>query len=318
MLDGILLLDKPPGITSHDLVDEVRKVFRQKRVGHTGILDPLATGLMVILLGRGTLLSAELTGADKKYSAIISFGKATGSFDSEGKTISEADPGEFDVERFEQLRQSFVGSINQLIPPYSAAKVNGRRMYQAARRGDHQAERRKAVDIYSIELTSNDWPDIAMDIHCSSGTYVRSLAHEMGQQLGCGGYLKSLVRTGIGRFSLDQAITLETLKVEAGSGDEAPVIPLCEALPDKPKIDIKPEYCRSVLEGKPFIKRYLSGTDYKGPGGCLSLLLGPGSKVLAIANLNYNWGSFERLDGRDILGKYVRIIDEGHIRQKRA
>jgi len=318
MLDGILLLDKPAGITSHDLVDEVRKVFRQKRVGHTGILDPLATGLMVILLGRGTLLSAELTGADKKYSAIISFGKATDSFDREGKVISETDPGKFDPERIERLRQLFTGTISQLIPPYSAAKVSGQRMYQSARKGDKQPERRKNIKIYSMEIISNEWPDIGLDIHCSSGTYVRSLAHEMGMQLRCGGHLKSLVRTGIGRFDLDQAVTLQVLQTQVKGGDSGPVIPLCQALPDKPKIDIKPEYCRSVLEGKPFIKRYLSRTDYKGPGGCLSLLLGPGSKVLAIANLNYNWGSFERLDGRDVLGKYVRIIDEGHIRQERS
>jgi tRNA U55 pseudouridine synthase TruB len=140
----------------------------------------------------------------------------------------------------------------------------------------------------------------------------------MGLRLGCGAHLKSLVRTGIGRFSLAEAITLQELQMQVKGGNYGPLIPLHQALPDKPKIDIKPEYCRSVLEGKPFIKRYLSRTDYKGPGGCLSLLLGPDSKVLAIANLNYNWGSFERLDGRDVLGKYVRIIDEGHIRQERS
>jgi tRNA pseudouridine55 synthase len=314
MVDGILLIDKPPGITSHDLVNRIRKIFKQRRVGHTGILDPMATGLMVLLLGKGTLFSRQLTSSDKKYSANFIFGKTTDSFDNEGKLVAEKNPGVLSVDKFEDLCNRYRGKIKQLVPPFSAVKLNGQKMYNVARKGETVPEMYKDVEIYSIEITSFNWPEVNLDVHCSAGTYVRSLAHQMGQQLGCGGYLKSLVRTGLGSFTIDQAISLEALESSINNGDYGSVLQLVEALPDEPKISIKPEYFRSILEGKPFIKKYLYYTDYKGPGGCLSLLLGPDNKVLALVKLNYSWGSFERLDNRDILGKYVRIIDEGHLR----
>jgi len=314
MIDGLLLLNKPMGITSHDLVDRVRRVIKQKRVGHTGILDPLATGLMVMLLGKGTLFSQHLTGSNKRYSAVLSFGKATDTFDSEGTNIQEKDPGDISLDEFKTAYANFIGDIDQLIPAYSAVKMNGKRMYKSARSGEKLPEKFKKVSIYSIEILSYDWPDVNLDIKCGPGTYVRSLAHELGQKLGCGGYLKKLVRTGIGDFRLDQAISLDVIETEVDAGNYQSVKPLAEAFPDKPKVTIRSEYCKSILEGKPFIKRYLERTDYKGPGGCLCLLLGPENKVLAMATLNYSWGSYSRLDGRDILGKYVRIIDEGHLR----
>ena len=318
MVNGIIILDKPSGLTSHDLVDETRRIFDQKRVGHTGILDPLATGVMVILLGKGTLLSKHLTGVDKKYSAVFRFGKATDSFDREGKVVSEQDPGWVDIKQFEKLCQDYIGEINQLVPPFSAAKFEGKEMYKSARNGKELPEKHKDVKIYSIEITSFDWPEVSLDIHCGSGTYVRSLVHEMGQELGCGGFLKNLVRTAAGDFTLKQAVSLKELAAAIENEDYTMVKPLMEALPDRPTISIRPEFYRYILEGRPFIKRYLGQTEYKGPGGCLSLLLGPSNKLLALANLNYNWGSINRLDSHDVLGKYVRIIDEGHLRQERA
>ena len=319
MIDGILLLDKPKGITSHDLVDEVRKILKQKRVGHTGILDPAATGLMVMLLGKGTLFSAHLTGSDKRYTAVIEFGKTTDTFDSEGKTVTQCDPGTVSEADFKTACEGFIGEINQLIPAYSAVKVKGKRMYKSAREGEEIPPKYKDVEIYDIEILSFDWPEVTIIIKCGPGTYVRSLAYELGQKLGVGAYLKKLVRTGVGKFNLKTAMQLDDLKQSHEDGQILNVVkPLVEALPDKPTITIRPEYYNSVLEGRPFIKRYLDHTDYKGPGGCISLLLGPDKKVLAMAKLNYNWGSFNRLESRDVLGSYVRIIDEGHLRNKRS
>jgi len=315
MVSGILLLNKPSGITSHDLVDEVRKIFKQKRVGHTGILDPSATGLMVLLLGKGTLFSPQLTGSDKRYTAVLAFGKTTDTFDSEGKILAENDPGKLTKEQFEAACGHYIGKIKQLVPPYSAVKVQGKRMYKAARDGEEIPPKYKEIDIYDIDILSFDWPEATIHIRCSAGTYVRSLAHELGQKLGCGGYLKGLVRTGIGHFKLKNALDLDELRQALEDDSEMNVVrPLIDALPDHPQLAIRPEYYRSILEGKPFIKRYLGRTDYKGPGGCTALLLGPDNKVLAVVKLNYNWGSFNRLDSRDVLGKYVRIIDEGHLR----
>jgi len=134
----------------------------------------------------------------------------------------------------------------------------------------------------------------------------------------CGGYLKALVRTAIDDFTLSQAVAFEHLSDAVNNGDYSQVKSLADALPGRPTISIRPEYYRLILEGRPFIKRYLQQTDYKGPGGCLSLLTGPENKILAMVKLNYNWGSINRLENRDVLGEYVRIIDEGHIRQKRS
>ena len=318
MVNGIVLIDKPSGITSHDLVDRVRKIFNQKRVGHAGILDPLATGLMIVLLGKGTLFSQHLTGSNKRYRAKLRFGRATDTFDAEGEVTSESDPGDLSREKFEEIADGFVGKINQLVPPYSAVKIQGKRMYKAARDGEELPERHKEVDIQTIQVLEFAWPEVVVDIRCGAGTYVRSLAHEMGQEIGCGGYLEKLVRTGVGKFTLEDAISLEQLGDSIKTDDYSAVKPLIEAFPDKPTIAIRPEYYDSILQGKPFLKRYLQKTDYKGPGGCLSLLLGPENKVLAIAKLNYNWGSFGRLESRDILGKYVRIIDEGRLRNQHA
>lgn len=319
MIDGILLLNKPRGLTSHDLVDEVRKILKQRRVGHTGILDPAATGLMVMLLGKGTLFSAQLTGSAKRYTAVIEFGRATDTFDIEGKILNECDPGRLSESDFKAACGSFIGKIKQLIPAYSAVKVKGRRMYQAARDGEEIPARYKPIEIFDIDVLSFDWPEVTVHIKCSAGTYVRSLAFELGEKLACGGYLKNLVRTGVGNFSLKNALSLDELKETAREGQLLNVVkPLVEALPDKPTITIRPEFYKSIIEGKPFIKRYLDHTNYKGPGGCLSLLLGRDNKVLAMAKLNYNWGSFNHLDSRDTLGKYVRIIDEGHLRNKRS
>ena len=318
MVSGIILIDKPSGITSHDLVDRVRKIFGQKRVGHAGILDPLATGLMIVLLGKGTLFSQHLTGSSKRYRARLRFGKATDTFDAEGTVTDEKDPGDLPKEKFEEIADGFVGKINQLVPPYSAVKIQGKRMYKAARDGEKMPERYKEVDIDSIQVLEYPWPEVVVDIKCGAGTYVRSLAHEIGREIGCGGYLENLVRTAVGKFTVNDAISLQELEEMIKADNFSAVKPLVEAFPDKPTISIRPEYYDSILQGKPFVKRYLQKTDYKGPGGCLSLLLGPENKVLAIAKLNYNWGSFGRLESRDILGKYVRIIDEGRLRNQHA
>jgi tRNA pseudouridine55 synthase len=318
MFNGIILVDKPQGITSHDLVDRLRVIFDQRRVGHTGILDPLATGLMVMLLGKGTLFSPQLTGADKRYKAEIRFGRSTDTFDAEGKTTGEKDPGDLSIEEFEELCNKYSGKIKQLIPPFSAAKFDGQKMYESARKGEITPERFKEVEFYSVEISSFSWPDVGLEIRCSAGTYVRSLAHEMGQMVGCGAYLTNLIRTGVGSFKLEHAVTLRDLEKAIEVNDCSMIKPLWEAMPEKPRIFVRPEYIKSIIEGRPFIKKYLSRTEYRGPGGCLSLLVDTDSRVVALAHLNYSWGSFDRLDSRDVLGKYVRIIDEGHLRQEHA
>lgn len=318
MVDGIVLLDKPRGYTSHDLVDRLRKILRQERVGHTGILDPLATGLMIMLLGKGTLLSPQLTGANKIYRAAFLFGRATDTYDGEGNVISESDPGSLSFEEFVKVCNGFIGRVKQIVPPYSAAKLDGQKMYESARRGDELPAKFKEVEFYSIDIESFEWPKVQLLIKCSAGTYVRSLAHEMGMKLGCGAYLAGLVRLAVGQFTLDQAVTLDQFESEEMISGNRLVKSLVQALPGLPKIYVRAEHIRLILQGRPFIKKYLYKTDYRGPGGCQAMLIDDKEKLLALVQLNYSWGSFDRLDSRDVLGKYLRIIDEGHIREKLA
>ncbi len=310
--DGIMLIDKPTGMTSHDVVDFLRQQLKIRRVGHTGILDPNATGLMLMLIGKGTKFSSFLTNLPKQYVAKIIFGATTDTFDAEGKILSRAEPGNLKKADFEKKLQDFVGEIEQIVPPFSAAKKNGVPLYKLARMGKTMTPRHKMVRIDNIEIVEFDWPEVTLDISCSTGTYVRSIAQQMGERLGCGGYLKNLRRLKVGQFHVSAALTPEEV---SGTDDLSGVIrPLKDALPTHPAIHIKPQYYGAVLSGRPLVKRYIAESNYSGDGDILSVLLGPDDKVLALAKLNMLWRAVDRLGPSEIMGTYVRVIDEGHLR----
>jgi tRNA pseudouridine55 synthase len=310
--DGIILVDKPSGMTSHDVVDFLRKLLKIRRIGHTGILDPNATGLMLMLLGKGTKLSRFLTDLPKRYVARFEFGIATDTYDAEGKVVSRSDPGNVKRIDFEELIRIFIGQIEQIVPVFSAAKRNGVALYKLARKGNEVISGTKVVNIEKIDMVDFDWPEVELDIRCSSGTYVRSLAHQMGERLGCGGYLKSLRRVEVGRFDVSAASTLDEIKE---ADDLSGLIrPLQEAMSDRPHVRIKPQYYGAVLNGRPLMKKFIAESDYSGSGDTLSILLGPDDKVLALARLNMLWGAFNKVAPSEILGTYVKVIDEGHIR----
>jgi tRNA pseudouridine55 synthase len=310
--DGVILVDKPAGMTSHDVVNYIRRALKIRKVGHTGILDPNATGLMVMLLGKGTLLSSFLTGMSKKYISRMTFGQETDTFDAGGKIVSTSDPGRVTREEFQEILGNYIGEIEQIIPPFSAAKRNGIPLHKLARRGEKVNPRHKVVNIFKIRIIDFDWPEVSLEIDCQSGTYVRSIAHQIGQTLGCGGYLKSLRRLEVGPFQVSAAVTLDEI---SGAGNISDIIkPLRKALPSSPLIDIKPQYYGAVLNGRPLYKKYIGGSNYEGDGGVLSLLMGPDDKVLALANLNMHWRVMNKLGPSEIMGTYVRVIDEGRLR----
>jgi tRNA pseudouridine55 synthase len=309
---GIMLVDKPVGMTSHDVVNYLRRKFDTWRIGHTGILDPNATGLLVMLLGRGTLLSSLLTGMTKRYVARFAFGATTDTYDADGQVIAEIDPGNFPREKFELLLENYKGEIEQNIPPYSATKRGGKTFHKLARTGKSFNPGIKVVEITSLELIDYSWPDAVMDIACSSGTYIRSLAHQMGIVIGCGGYLKALRRLEVGPFRLSEAATLE--EVVKSPSPEIYIRPLKEALPNYPSLRIKEQYRGEVIGGRPLVKKYFIESDYRGGGGELSLLLDEDERVLALAQLNMNWRSLEKLGPTQVMGTYVRVIDEGYLR----
>lgn len=210
-MDGILVVDKPSGMTSHDVVDRVRKVFGMRKVGHTGTLDPAATGVLGLMLGQATKLSQYLTGSDKSYRAVIRLGRETTTLDAEGAAVAEA-PVDCDAAAVEAALATFVGDIRQVPPMFSAKHHAGKRLHQLAREGIEVEREPVPVTIHAIDLVEIALPDVTVDVSCSSGTYVRVLAQDVGRALGCGGYLASLRRTAAGPFSLADAVELTVLE----------------------------------------------------------------------------------------------------------
>ncbi len=211
-VDGLLLVDKKTGITSHDVVEKFRRRSHIKKVGHTGTLDPLATGLLVLCVGKATRLQAYLMGMEKVYEGIIQFGWATDSYDAAGTPAGE--PKEVNVEHidFTPLIAPFLGAIEQMPPQFSAKKVNGVRAYELARKGEVAALTPKSVTVYEFEIINVTGSTARFRVRSSAGTYVRSLAHELGEAAGVPAHLKELRRTAIGNFRIEDALSYEALE----------------------------------------------------------------------------------------------------------
>jgi len=205
-ISGILVVDKPPGWTSHDVVQKIRNVLGGIKVGHTGTLDPDATGVLVLLIGNATKMAYLYENDDKRYRAEITFGQATDTYDASGKIIATGDPTIVDRQRLEAVIQGFVGESEQLPPMYSAVKVQGKRLYQLARKGKTIERKPRKIVIRSIVSDLSRYPRIVLDIVCSKGTYIRSIAHQLGEIVGCPSHLSSLRRTESGTFSLEDAL----------------------------------------------------------------------------------------------------------------
>ena len=211
--DGVLLVDKPEKLTSHDVVDVARRLLGTRRIGHTGTLDPAATGLLVLCVGRAGRLQSFLTGWDKTYEGTIVFGVATDTYDTEGTPSGEPHPDPAPSrERLEEACRAFTGEILQVPPPFSAKKIAGRKFYELARAGEAVPDTPKAVTVRSLEIIGLDGAVARFRVSCTSGTYVRSLAHDIGKALGTGAHLGSLRRTSIGPFRIDEARTLPALE----------------------------------------------------------------------------------------------------------
>lgn len=211
---GILVINKPSGITSHDVVDRVRKIVGLRQVGHAGTLDPMATGVLIVLVGPATKLSSQFLGLDKVYSAVIKLGYISDTYDKTGK-IEERDlnliPDEVEIKK---VLEKFIGVIDQVPPMYSAKKVQGRKLYELARQGKEIVRQPNKITIYNLELKEYNYPLIKIVVECSTGTYIRSLAYDIGQELKTGAYLEELVRLSVGDYDLKQAIDLEKLTPE--------------------------------------------------------------------------------------------------------
>ncbi len=276
-MDGVLIVDKPAGLTSHDVVAQVRRVLHEKRVGHTGTLDPFATGLLAILVGRATRLAQFLTGLEKEYEAVIRLGYATDTGDLTGKRIdspgSEVADARYPAaeatqpwsrEQIEAALANLRGEIDQVPPMYSAKKQGGRRLYELARRGEEVERKPVRVCIYKFEPvkllsnTASEWLkdnrdgtfDFEVRVACSAGTYVRTLAEDFGKRLGVGAHLAELRRTRVGDFSVEGALTLEHLKLHYAEESLGEVLYTPDdALRHLPFVDLSAEQIKRVLNG---------------------------------------------------------------------
>jgi tRNA pseudouridine55 synthase len=252
-LDGALVIDKPPGRTSHDVVDATRRLLGFRQIGHLGTLDPLATGVLVLLLGRATRLAQFYAGRRKRYDATFRFGFATDTYDAEGAPAGPDTAPEIERAEIVRLAAARVGIFPQMPPPYSAKKIHGRPAHQLARQ-------KKTVDLKPVDLEVYDFRvnDVAgslakFSIECAAGTYIRSLAHDMGAALGCGAHLAEIVRTAVGEFTLDQAAKLEELERAGAEGNLARyVIPLERLLPELPSVTVPPLLEKRVRHGSKF------------------------------------------------------------------
>jgi tRNA pseudouridine55 synthase len=217
-LDGAILIDKPAGPTSHDVVDAIRRKFGIKKVGHCGTLDPNATGLLIIVLGRGTKLSEKLMGDDKVYEGVIKFGEATDSYDADGEITETKPVPSLTLDQLNEAAAAYIGDLMQTPPMVSAIKKEGVPLYKLARKGIEVEREPRLVHIYNFRFADYREPLGAFTIACTKGTYVRSIAHELGQKLGCGAHLASLRRTASGKFDVSGttplAAVLELTPVE--------------------------------------------------------------------------------------------------------
>ena len=251
--DGALVIDKPKGRTSHDVVDAVRHLAGMRQVGHLGTLDPLASGVLVLLLGRATRLVQFYSGRRKRYSAGFRFGFATNTFDSDGEAEGPDAAPTLDRSVLEKFAAERVGRFEQMPPSFSAKKIHGRPAYELARKKQVVELKPVEVEVFEYKLTEIDGPIARFVVECSSGTYIRALAHEMGQKLGCGAHLAEISRLAVGEFSLEQAIKLEELAEGAKAGKFADyLIKLENLLPNFPRANVLPIVERRVRHGTKF------------------------------------------------------------------
>jgi tRNA pseudouridine55 synthase len=250
-LSGILNVDKPPDMTSHDVVDAVRRVAGQRRVGHAGTLDPMATGVLLVCLGQATRVAEYLMAGCKRYRATIVLGTTTDTYDAEGEVLASDGRIDWGEREIRAALDTFVGSIWQVPPMYSAIKQEGEPLYKLARQGKVVERKPRQVEISEILLL--DWtpPSLIVEVECSSGTYVRSLAHDLGQHLGSGAYLAALARLSSGRFNLEEAVSLERIEEAFEHGQESHyLLPIDEALLDWPAMIVGMDDAERIGQGQ--------------------------------------------------------------------
>ena len=258
MINGIVNIYKEKGYTSHDVVAVLRKVVGQKKIGHTGTLDPDATGVLPVCLGRATKVCELLTDHDKTYEALLLLGKTTDTQDISGEVLEERNPGNLTEEEVRSCIESFIGEYDQIPPMYSALKVNGKKLYELAREGKTVERKSRKVQIHGIRILEMNLPHVRMEVDCSKGTYIRTLCHDIGEKLQVGGCMEELERTKVDHFLKEDAVTLDEVrqKMEQGEGAEL-FTPLDQIFAELPAVTVTDAKAWMSYNGNDLPERFL-------------------------------------------------------------
>lgn len=271
-MNGILLIDKPEGWTSNDVVQKLRGMLRERRIGHSGTLDPMATGLLVVFVGRATRAVEFAEQHDKRYVAGLRLGLTTDTQDITGNTLGESVKLPTEQELVNAL-ENFKGEISQVPPMYSAIKVNGQRLYEIARRGGEVERKARRIKIHSLELIGRQDEDYLLDVRCSKGTYIRTLCNDLGERLGCGGCMSSLRRIEAGRFSLENAVTLQQVQDYVNRGEaERLLMPVDKLFDHCPECSVN-DFQEKRLRSGTLVDVELPDGDYRVYSGAGEFLL---------------------------------------------
>lgn len=293
-MNGVLVIDKPQGPTSFEVVRRVKAALGSKRAGHTGTLDPMATGVLPVCLGEATKLAGLLTEGDKAYDAVVRLGVATDTQDVTGAVLETRPVPPLSAELLEAALERFRGTFSQLPPMYSAVKVRGKRLYERARAGESVERTPRQVMVSSLVLRDFSASECTLSVRCSKGFFVRTLADDLGRALGCGGALKSLRRTASGHFALDRALSLSSVEAlgvagPAGRADlEGRIVSMADALPDLPAVRIPAPDVARVLHGVPLV------LGPSAPEGRVRVL-GPEGALLAVGEVHEGRLSYVRV-----------------------
>lgn len=253
MIHGVLNIYKEKGYTSHDVVARLRRIVGQKKIGHTGTLDPEAEGVLPVCLGKATKLCDLLTDKDKTYEAVLLLGISTDTQDTTGKILEEKNTADLREEAVREVVLSFEGEYDQIPPMFSALKVGGKKLYELARDGKEVERKPRHVQIYRIRILQIDLPRVRMEVTCSKGTYIRTLCHDIGEKLGCGGCMESLLRTRVERFGVAESLRISEVEQLMDEGTlQEHMIKVDEMFPDYQKVYLTPEASAAVRNGNSF------------------------------------------------------------------
>jgi len=265
MYNGILNIRKEKGFTSHDVVAKLRGIVGQKKIGHTGTLDPDATGVLPVCLGKATKVCDQLTDTSKEYITTLLLGTTTTTQDTSGAIIKHMDPSGLTEEQVRSVIKTFVGEQDQIPPMYSAIKVGGKKLYELARQGLEIERKARRVQFYSIDVLSIEFPRVQLQVHCSKGTYIRTLCHDIGELLGCGGCMEELVRTRVSIFDLDSSVTLQEVEAAKHDAEEDTfaqlLTPIDVIFMDCAKYLVKPEYRTLAVNGSVLHMEQVTSVD---------------------------------------------------------